>query len=113
MRLEERRVLNADAATIQQLVVDAGAAANDGHADTFHIEQADNEIRVSLNGQEVGRAAFDRVGSVAIRGSSDDDVIMADIFGGRAGASLELRIDGDGGHDVLKLSGPLELQRVS
>src|SRR4051794_22446885 len=36
-RLEERRVLNADAAPVQTLVIDAGTSAGDGHTDTFVV----------------------------------------------------------------------------
>ena len=102
-QLEDRRVLNADAAPVQQLLIAAGAAANDGHADTFHIEQLDSQLHISLNGQEVSRTAIDKSESITIRGSSDDDTFIVDLHGAKL-SDFNLRIDGgEGGHDVLKL----------
>src|SRR5262245_35097775 len=77
-RLEERRVLNADAAPVQQLLVNAGTSAADGHADTFVVEQHDNQIRISVNGQEVSNSPIAQINSISIQGSSDDDVLIAE-----------------------------------
>src|SRR5262245_54569717 len=81
-RLEDRRVLNADAMPIQQLVVTAAAAAGNGQADTFHIEQLDNQIRVSLNDHEVVRAPLGDNTSLKIEGSTDDDIFIIDLKDG-------------------------------
>src|SRR5687767_6083034 len=81
-RLEERRVLNAQAMPVEQLVIDAGAAGGDGQADTFHIEQDAEHIRVSVNGQEVSRTPFGQIESITIRGSLDDDILIAEFKSG-------------------------------
>jgi hypothetical protein len=99
-RLEERLVLNADAAPVEVLVVNAGDAAADGQADVYHVEQVDNEIRVSVNGQEVQSIAADRVSAIQITGSADNDVLVADLLAG-----VNLIFDGGGGQDSILLEG--------
>ena len=81
-RLEERRVLHADVTSAQQLIVDAGAAANDGQADTFRIERAADELLVSVNGELVSKAPVGQFDTITIRGSLDDDRVIADFQGG-------------------------------
>src|SRR5262245_34481801 len=65
-RLEERRVLNADAAPVQALVVDAGSSAADGHADTFVVEQHDSQVRITVNGKEVSDTPISQLGKISI-----------------------------------------------
>jgi autotransporter-associated beta strand protein len=99
-RLEERLVLNADAAPVEVLVVNAGDAAGDGQADVYHVEQVENEIRVSVNGQEVQSIAADRVSAIQINGSADNDVLVADLLAG-----VNLIFAGGGGQDSVSLNG--------
>jgi hypothetical protein len=102
--LEERRVLNADAALVQHLVLDAGSAADDGQADTFHLEQDGSDVRISINGSEVARTSANQRTEISLRGSLDDDVFIADLKSGDAWANIDLHFDGgDGGQDVLRL----------
>jgi len=103
-RLEERRVLNADAAPLDQLVIDAGSDAGDGQADTFHIEQHADHVRISVNGQEVSKTPLGQLNAITIQGSLDDDILIAEFKGGEPLAGLELLFDaGDGGHDAFTL----------
>ena len=111
-RLEERRVLNAGA--VSQLVVDAGESANDGQADTFHIEQDGDHIQISVNDDIVGRTRADELESITINGSLDDDVVTAELAEGGALDGLEIRIvGGDGGSDVLRLVADQDFDSVT
>ncbi|HEY3395673.1 MAG TPA: hypothetical protein VGK58_23425, partial [Lacipirellulaceae bacterium] len=113
-RLEDRRVLNADAMPVDQLVVDAGGDGGDGQADTFHIEQDAERVRVSVNGQEVANAALSDISGISIRGSLDDDMLMAEFKGGEPLAGLELLFDGgEGGNDSLMLGGEAAVDEIS
>ncbi|HEX2473104.1 MAG TPA: hypothetical protein VHK01_00075, partial [Lacipirellulaceae bacterium] len=113
-RLEERRVLNADAVPVDQLVIDAGSDGSDGQADTFHIEQDAGYVRVSVNGQEVANAAIADIGGITIRGSLDDDILLAEFKGGEPLAGLELLFDGgDGGNDALMLTDSAPVDEVN
>jgi hypothetical protein len=103
--LEERRVLNAQAMPVEQLVIDAGDAGGDGQADTFHVEQDAEHVRVSVNGQEVSRTPLGQIDSITIRGSLDDDILVAEFKSGEPLAGLELLFDGgQGGADTLVLT---------
>jgi hypothetical protein len=104
-RLEERRVLNADAAPVQQLVVDAGSAAGDGQADTFIVEQRDNQLSISVNGQEIARAEANQFDSIKIKGSADDDLLIAEFKSGEPLAGMSLLFEGNDGADTLALQG--------
>ncbi|MEN1678599.1 MAG: hypothetical protein AAGJ46_03330 [Planctomycetota bacterium] len=95
-RLEERRVLNADAAPVELLVVDAGAAAGDGQADTFQVEQHETGIRVSVNGQETHTTSLGA--EIQIVGSADRDVLVADLLAG-----ARVTFDGGAGDDTLRV----------
>jgi hypothetical protein len=113
-RLEDRRVLNADAVPVDQLVVDAGGDGGDGQADTFHIEQDAERVRVSVNGQEVANAALSEISGISIRGSLDDDILMAEFKGGEPLAGLELLFDGgEGGNDSLTLGGEASVDEIN
>ncbi|HJQ79843.1 MAG TPA: hypothetical protein VJ828_07800, partial [Lacipirellulaceae bacterium] len=113
-RLEDRRVLNADAMPVDQLVVDAGSDGGDGQADTFHIEQDAERVRVSVNGQEVASAALSDISGISIHGSLDDDILMAEFKGGEPLAGLELLFDGgEGGNDSLTLGGEAAVDEIS
>jgi hypothetical protein len=112
-RLEERRVLNADAAPVQQLIVNAGTAAGDGHADTFVVEQHDNQVRISVNGKEVSNTPIAQIGTINIQGSSDDDVLIAEFKSGEPLAGLHLLFDGKGGADSLSLQGNASINEVN
>ncbi len=105
-RLEERRVLNAEAAPLNQLVIDAGDAAADGQADTFRVEQSADDVRISVNGQEVSRTPVGQLGQITIQGSLDDDILIAEFKAGEPLAGLELLFDGgNSGADSLTLIG--------
>jgi hypothetical protein len=112
-RLEERRVLNADAAPVQQLVVDAGAAAGDGQADTFIVDQRDNQLSISVNGQEVARAEANQLDSIRIKGSADDDLLIAEFKSGEPLAAMSLLFEGNDGADTLTLRGDTAASDVS
>jgi hypothetical protein len=104
-RLEERRVLNADAAPLTQLVIDAGEAASDGQADTFHVELQADHVRVSVNGRELSKTPVGQVESIMIRGSLDDDLLIAEFKAGEPLAGLELLFDGGRGDNSIRLAG--------
>jgi hypothetical protein len=113
-RLEERRVLNADAAPVEQLVIDAGSAAGDGQADTYVVEQHDDHLRVSVNGQEVSSTPLGQFDAIHIRGSLDDDILIAEFKSGEPLAGLDLLFDGgDGGTDTITLQGDISAQEVT
>lgn len=112
-RLEERRVLNADAAPVQALVVNAGAAAGDGHADTFVVEQHDNQVRVSINGKEVSNTPISQISTIKIQGSSDDDILIAEFKSGEPLAGFNLMFDGKGGKDALVLNSNAPVNSVA
>jgi len=112
-RLEERRVLNADAAPLTQLVIDAGEAASDGQADTFHVELQADHVRLSVNGQEVNRAPLGQFESIMIRGSLDDDLLIAEFKAGEPLAGLKLLFDGGKGDNSIHLGGDRPLESVS
>src|SRR3954453_4599391 len=112
-RLEERRVLNADAAPVQALVVDAGTSAGDGHADTFVIEQHDNQVRITINGKQISDTPTSQIGSINIHGSSDDDVLIAEFKSGEPMAGFNLLFDGKGGNDSLVLNSDAPVDGVT
>jgi hypothetical protein len=113
-RLEERRVLNADAVPVDQLVIDAGSDGGDGQADTFHIEQDAGQVRVSVNGQEVAKGSLADIGHITIRGSLDDDILITEFKGGEPLAGLELLFDGgDGGNDTLVIGDSAPVDEVN
>ena len=112
-RLEERRVLNADVAPVEQLVVDAGSAAADGQADTYVVEQHEDHVRISVNGQEVSRTPIAQLDSIHIRGSLDDDILIAEFKSGEPLAGLDLLFDGGGGNDTLTLNGDISAQEIT
>jgi hypothetical protein len=112
-RLEERRVLNADAAPVQALIVNAGTAAGDGHADTFVVEQHDNQVRVSINGKEVSNTPISQISTIKIQGSSDDDILIAEFKSGEPLAGLHLMFDGNGGKDSLVLNSSAPVNSVA
>lgn len=112
-RLEERRVLNADAAPVHALVVNAGSAAGDGHADTFVVEQHDNQVKISVNGKQVSDTPIALLGTIKIQGSSDDDVLIAEFKSGEPLAGLNLMFDGKGGNDSLVLNGNAPINDVT
>lgn len=112
-RLEERRVLHADVASTQQLIVDAGAAANDGQADTFRIERAADELQISVNGELVSKTPLEQFDAITIRGSLDDDRVIADFQGGDPFTHADLLVDGGaGGHNSLQLTGGSAVESV-
>ena len=56
-QLEDRRVLNGTALSwdhgAEEATIDAGALANDGLPDTFHVVRQGDEVQISVNGREV------------------------------------------------------------
>jgi hypothetical protein len=89
---------------LNQLVVDAGAAANDGLADTYVVEQHADHLSVSVNGEEVSKTPRGQYDSITIQGSLDDDILIADFKSGEPVAGLEILFEaGDGGNDALTL----------
>ena len=99
-RLEERLVLNADAAPVEVLVVNAGDAGGDGQADIYQVQQEADYIQVSVNGQELHRAPVGSLSAIHINGSADNDVLVADLLAG-----VDLVFDGGGGEDSLSIHG--------
>ncbi|MCA9134159.1 MAG: hypothetical protein KDA45_13420, partial [Planctomycetales bacterium] len=100
-RLETRRVLNGDA-IMTELVVDAGSAANDGQTDTFHIQAVQDRVQVSLNGEVVSSAPLHQLRAITLRGSADDDIVIADL-NNDALAGVKLIVEAGHGTDVLRL----------
>jgi autotransporter-associated beta strand protein len=107
-RLEERRVLNADAAPVEVLVVHAGDAANDGQADTYQVQLEADHVQVRVNGEITESVRADEVAAIHIRGSADDDVLVADLLAG-----VDLRFDSGAGHDQLLLNSDTRFAQVS
>ena len=64
-RLETRRVLNGDG-VVSELVIDAGAAADDGQSDTFQIETKNEQLQVSINGEVVSRTSLGQISEIKI-----------------------------------------------
>ena len=89
---------------MQALVVDAGTSAADGHADTFVVEQHDNQVRILVNGKQISDSPISQLGKITIHGSSDDDVLIAEFKSGEPMAGLNLLFDGKGGNDSLVLN---------
>ncbi|MEM6473684.1 MAG: hypothetical protein AAF802_29265, partial [Planctomycetota bacterium] len=105
-KLERRRVLNADA-VVSELVVDAGQDADDGLADEFEVEIADQRIEVSRNGELVESVSADRVSSIRLVGSTDDDQFRINFLDDTT--SVDVTVDGQGGENSLQLD---SLERV-
>ncbi len=111
-QLETRRVLNGEGA-VSELVIDAGAAADDGQADTYQIQANQDRVEVSVNGEVVGTAQLDQLQSITINGSSDDDIVIADLGNGLL-SNLNLSVNaGDGGADVLRVLSDDQIDRVT
>ena len=108
IRLEERRVLNADAAPAEVLLVDAGEAADDGQADTFQVEYDAGEVHVYVNGLQTHSALAENISQIRVNGSFDDDVLIADLLAG-----AELIFDGQAGNDRLLLESGSALEQVT
>ncbi len=94
--LEERRVLDAMAlATLNDLGVltlSAGSSASDGFADTYQVAgSAAGQIEVRINDQLAWTGDRNRVQSIAIAGSHDQDLVTieSDVLMGK-----QLRFDG-------------------
>ncbi len=107
MRLEPRRVLNGAPMipvppSADPVVVDAGAAANDGQADFFQITQVGNHLEVSVNGKASFSAAAGQ--SLVIKGSSDADQVEINLSNP---SELQSTIDiqGQSGADTVSLDG--------
>ena len=100
-RLETRRVLNGDGLA-SELVVDAGADANDGHADAFHLQIDQDQVHVSVNGERVNSVSVDQVDSITIHGSADDDSLVIDLGDGSM-AEQTIRFDGGQGQDSVRI----------
>ncbi|QEG01409.1 hypothetical protein Mal15_54850 [Stieleria maiorica] len=96
-RLETRRVLNGDG-----LVIDAGADANDGHADAFHLTFDQDQLHVSVNGERVNSVSIDQADTITVQGSSDDDSLVVDLGDGSL-AGQQIRFDGGEGRDHVRL----------
>ncbi|MDC0935255.1 hypothetical protein OAS39_03135, partial [Pirellulales bacterium] len=107
-RLEERRVLNADAAPVEVLVVDAGDSGGDGQADSYYVQHDAESIRVSVNGQEIAAGLTADVNEIRIRGSADNDVLVADLLAG-----VDLVFDGGAGDDQLVVVGDQSYDQVA
>uniref|UniRef100_UPI0035683ACA beta strand repeat-containing protein n=1 Tax=Stieleria sp. TaxID=2795976 RepID=UPI0035683ACA len=100
-RLETRRVLNGDGLA-SELVVDAGADANDGHADAFHLQVDQDQVHVSVNGERVNSVSVDQVDTITIHGSADDDSLVIDLGDGTM-AEQTIRFDGGQGQDSVRI----------
>ncbi|MCO8120397.1 hypothetical protein NHH03_01515, partial [Stieleria sp. TO1_6] len=100
-RLETRRVLNGDGVT-SELVIDAGDAADDGQADSFHIQVNQDQVDFSVNGELIRSASLSELDSITIRGSSDQDSVVADLGDGLL-ADLNLKIEGGEGVDSVRI----------
>ncbi|PAY17660.1 hypothetical protein CKO51_20770, partial [Rhodopirellula sp. SM50] len=100
-RLETRRVLNGDGLA-SELVVDAGADANDGHADAFHLQVDQDQVHVSVNGERVNSVSADQVDTITIHGSTDDDSLVIDLGDGSM-AQQTIRFDGGQGQDSVRI----------
>ncbi len=98
-RLEERRLLNAECAVVNMLVVDAGSNANDGQADTFQVDQDAERTRILVNGAEAHSFVQGQYDAVQINGSADDDVLIADLLAG-----VRLTFVGGQGNDAAQLN---------
>src|SRR6056297_1254244 len=100
-QLETRRVLNADGVA-SELVIDAGTSADDGQADSFDIRTNQDQIEVTVNGELVHAAPWEQLSKITILGSSDDDLITADLGSGLP-KDLQLSVNGFAGDDTLRM----------
>ncbi|MDA1014019.1 MAG: autotransporter-associated beta strand repeat-containing protein, partial [Planctomycetota bacterium] len=64
------------------VTVDAGADANDGADDIFHVSRDGNDVTVNLGGNEIYRGAFENIDQLTIAGSNDNDTLMLDMAAG-------------------------------
>ena len=87
--------------------------AGDGHADTFVVQQHDNQVRITVNGKQVSDTPISQLDSINIQGSSDDDILIAEFKSGESLAGLHLLFDGKGGTDTIVLRGNEKVNSVS
>ena len=83
--------------------------ANDGSADVFRMsivhQEGQDQLQVSVNDRVAFSGDLSDVGSVAIRGSGDDDVLVAQGFDRGTPGLPAIQFDGDGGFDQMQLVG--------
>ena len=86
LELEDRRVLSglpaAYLSATRELVLSAGSQANDGQADTFVLQRQGENLRVSIDGQEVYGGRLADIGTIRVEGSGDQDTLVLDYSGG-------------------------------
>ncbi|NQU21563.1 MAG: hypothetical protein HQ567_09785, partial [Candidatus Nealsonbacteria bacterium] len=112
-QLEERRVLSATPLSpddgTQQVTLGAGDLADDGTADTFEVVRQDDQVEVSLNGNQIYNASLANVQRITVEGSGDDDLFIVDYSGGNplpgGGIVFQGMGQSDGGKDVLQIDG--------
>ncbi len=86
LELEDRRVLSglpaAYLSAARELVLSAGSQANDGQADTFLLRREGDDVRVSIDGQEVYGGRLADIARIRVEGSGDQDTLVVDYSGG-------------------------------
>jgi len=122
IQLEDRQVL--DGAPLVQLdaqgmvTVGAGAAANDGQADTFEATRVETDsgamLIIKVNEQTAAEFRFDDVRQLRVEGSQDEDTLVLDAqavpidgveFLGNAIPGSDLLVGGAAGPDRLIIRG--------
>lgn len=110
-QLETRRVLNGDGLT-SELIVDAGADAADGNADSFQLQIDQDQVEVSVNGRVIRQVSTETLRSIRLQGSSDQDNIHVD-WNHSGDSDLEIYVDGGGGDsDQLTLASFDRVERL-
>ncbi|HUT92787.1 MAG TPA: hypothetical protein VMY37_25055 [Thermoguttaceae bacterium] len=109
-QLEDRRVLNGTALSwdhgAEEATIDAGALANDGLTDTFHVVRQGDEVQISVNGREVYAAPLADLENITLNGSRDSDTLIVDFSGGDPFPAGGLIFHGmDGGQDCVLAEG--------
>jgi hypothetical protein len=83
-------------------VVDAGASADDGSADSFRVALNGANVDVTLNGNPLVSYPLAGLSSLTVQGSSDDDTLIVDSSGGLIALPGGIHFDGGNGFDLLK-----------
>ena len=83
-------------------VVNAGAAAGDGSADSFGLVLNGANVDVSLNGTPLASYPLAGLSSLTVQGSSDDDTLIVDSSGGLIALPGGIHFDGGNGFDSLR-----------
>ena len=92
------------------VVIDAGAAANNGGADTFDVVYTATNLQVTVNGTLVINEPHAGITSLTVNGSSDADVITID--GNNVPTDIAVTLSGGGGANTLVVT-ELNVQNAS